>query len=218
MITLCWAAKGGSGTTVVTAVLALRSPRPALLVDLDGELPCALALPSHDRPGVWDWFESDAPADHLDDLLVEAQPGTQMLCHRAEPAARPSALPEERLDELGRWLRRWCEHTRGDVVVDGGTGRPPGGLTGLADRNLLVTRNCYLALMRAHHLHTSIDGVVLIHEHWRSLDERNVELSLGVPVVAKVEFDPAIGRAIDSGLLISRIPGSLARPLERVAG
>ena len=38
MVTLCWAVKGGSGTTVVTSTLALESTRPALLVDLDGEI------------------------------------------------------------------------------------------------------------------------------------------------------------------------------------
>ena len=37
MVTICWAAKGGSGTTVVTAALALSSASPTLLVDLDGD-------------------------------------------------------------------------------------------------------------------------------------------------------------------------------------
>ena len=49
MLIACWSAKGGAGTTVVTAalglVLARRHPAGALLVDLAGDLPAALGLP-----------------------------------------------------------------------------------------------------------------------------------------------------------------------------
>ena len=52
MITICWAAKGGSGTTVVAATRALTTPHPTLLVDLAGDLPTTLGLTHPDGPGV----------------------------------------------------------------------------------------------------------------------------------------------------------------------
>ncbi len=79
MVILCWAAKGGSGATVVAAALALTSGRPTLLVDLDGELPAALGIPEPDRPGIDDWLASDAPASHLSDLQIALDPHVDLL-------------------------------------------------------------------------------------------------------------------------------------------
>ncbi|MFZ2440837.1 MAG: hypothetical protein WAW51_00670, partial [Ilumatobacteraceae bacterium] len=57
---LCWSAKGGSGTTVVSAALALvlSHRRPALLVDLAGDAPAALGIAEPAGPGVADWLAS----------------------------------------------------------------------------------------------------------------------------------------------------------------
>ena len=57
---LCWSAKGGSGTTVVAAALALVLARqqPTTLVDLAGDIPAALGLPQPSGPGVADWLAS----------------------------------------------------------------------------------------------------------------------------------------------------------------
>ena len=74
MVTLCWAAKGGSGTTVVAASFALNSTHPSLLVDLDGELPAALGLPEPERPGVAEWLATDSPAEQLAELLIGDRP------------------------------------------------------------------------------------------------------------------------------------------------
>ena len=49
-LTVCWSAKGGSGTTVVAAAFALGSSIDSLLVDLDGELPAALGRARAERP------------------------------------------------------------------------------------------------------------------------------------------------------------------------
>ena len=83
MVTVCWAAKGGSGTTVVAATLALRAPHPSLLVDLDGELPSVLGIAQPDRPGVADWMASAAPPDHLADLTVPLE-GPHELRHQSD--------------------------------------------------------------------------------------------------------------------------------------
>ena len=50
-VTVLWAAKGGSGTTVVTASLALSCPTDSLLVDLAGDLPDRPRPRAPGRPG-----------------------------------------------------------------------------------------------------------------------------------------------------------------------
>ena len=54
MITVCWAAKGGSGTTVFAAALALSRSAPTLLVDLDGDQPSVFGVPDASGPGLLD--------------------------------------------------------------------------------------------------------------------------------------------------------------------
>jgi hypothetical protein len=220
MITLCWSAKGGSGTTTVTAILALTARRPALLVDLDGEAHAALGLPTPTGPGVLDWLASGAPPEHLADLLVDVADGLALL---PEPSAhRDTAEPRHQHDadrwtELGTWLEGWSERRAGNVFVDAGTGEPPPGLAEHCTHSLLVTRGCYLSLTRAARLGTRPTGVVLVAEPGRALRAADVERSAGAPVVATVDVDPAVARALDSGLLASRIPRAVRRGLDRAA-
>jgi MinD superfamily P-loop ATPase len=216
MVTLCWAAKGGSGTTVVTASIALASPRPALLVDLDGELPAVLGLTEPVRPGVADWLATDTAASHLDGLLLDIAPTTWLLPWRSD--ARLRALPSpDRWAELGAWLHTWADEHGGEVTIDAGTGAPPEALVECVDHALLVTRPCYLSLRRAVRAHTRPTGVILVHEPGRALRRQEVEHALGAPVEAVVAIDPAIARAVDAGLLANRLPRSLARGVRGVA-
>jgi hypothetical protein len=60
-------------------------------------------------------------------------------------------------------------------------------------------------------------GVVLVDEPGRSLGQRDIEHALGVPVEAVVSLDPAVARAVDAGLLASRVPRMVTRALRRVA-
>jgi hypothetical protein len=85
-----------------------------------------------------------------------------------------------------------------------------------APLSLLVLRPCYLALRRAVAAPIRPSGVVLVGEPGRSLDASDVEDVLGVPVRVQIPYDPAIARAIDAGILISRLPRVLERAL-RVA-
>jgi hypothetical protein len=131
MVTLCWAAKGGSGTTVVAAALALSSPRPSLLVDLDGEVPAVLGLPDPDRPGVADWLQSDASADHLAELLVDIGPQAWLLpWQTANSVDHHQHLDnhDARWALLGDWLHDWSSQWGCDVTVDAGTRVPPDSL------------------------------------------------------------------------------------------
>jgi MinD superfamily P-loop ATPase len=206
MFTLCWSAKGGSGTTVVAAALAVAAPTPTLLVDLAGDLPLVLGIPVPTGPGVGDWSVSSAGTDRLDALRTSVTPGVDLV-HRG------------RIAPVGRWaeLGRHLAGLDASVVVDAGTGAPPAELCEYADRTLLVTRPCYLALHRAVALRESVDGIVLIDEPGRALTTADVSAALGAPVVAQLDFDPSVARAVDAGLLLSRLPAALRRELGAAA-
>lgn len=204
-LTICWSAKGGSGTTVVAAALALNASSDALLIDLDGELPAALGLPEPTGQGLSDWFASDAPEGSVLDLAVDVTRSTRLVPRG--PAA--IAKDAERWQALGAYLAT----SPLDVVVDAGCGTPPVALLAERVRSLLVTRACYLALLRASRLPRP-DGIVLVAEHARSLTAADVARSIGAPVVATVAIDPAIARAVDAGLLAARLPGSMLKSLD----
>jgi len=209
MLTICWAAKGGSGTTVFAAAKALASERPTLLVDLAGDVMAVLGLPDPDGPGAHDWLRSDAPGERLSRLEHTA---TEHL----------SVVPAGRIDGSdhgGRWFEL-SAHLRAEtrpVIVDAGSGRPPASLLAAADETLLVTRACYIALRRAVSGGIAPSGVVLIEEPGRSLRAADVEASIGAPVVSTALLDPAIARAVDAGLLVSRLPSAWRRQLRAAA-
>lgn len=204
-ITLCWAAKGGSGTTVVSAGLALVSEPPTVLIDMAGDLPAALGLGQMGDTGLGDWLATDTPAEQLADLTTEIASGVHLLTRGSGPldGAR------ERLDELLDHLAGTYRH----VVIDAGTTDPDPLLAERADRRLLVTRACYLALRRALGQHIRPTGVVLVSELGRALRPVDVEAAIGAPIVADIAVDPSIARAVDAGLLAARLPRVLRRDL-----
>jgi hypothetical protein len=207
-VTVCWAAKGGSGTTVVTATLGLSCTTDSLLVDLAGDLPAVLGVARPPGQGVADWLRSDAPAAALDDLAVTVDRTTRLV-----PRGSSDVDPlSPRWSELVEWLTQ-----RTSVFVDAGTGVPPLGLVTGDVRSLLVTRACYLAVTAAGALRYRPDGIVLVSEPWRSLRPFDVERAIGAPVVASVSHDPAVPRAVDAGLLRARVPRMLARELRGAA-
>lgn len=205
---LCWSVKGGSGTTVVAASLALvcSQQRPTLLLDLAGDAPATLGLPEPSGPGVADWLASPtADAAALVRLAVPANDQLRVLPLGAGFTA-----------DAARWtaLAAALAEVEATVVIDAGTGAPPAALVAAATQRLLVTRPCYLALRRAvaHH-GASTDGptgIVLVAEPSRALHARDVERALGAPVVAEVPVDPVIARSVDAGLLATRLPRSLS--------
>jgi MinD-like ATPase involved in chromosome partitioning or flagellar assembly len=215
MLIACWSPKGGSGTTVVAASLALllarRDPLGALLVDVAGDAPAALGLAEPDGPGVAGWLAAGAtvPADALARLEVPGAAGLAML-----PRGRGS-LREDRADVLASLLQADAR----PVVADCGqaTDGVALALAGGATRSILVTRPCFLALRRALACPLRPSEVVLLCEPGRSLSRVDVEDCLGVPVVAEVAVDPAVARAVDAGLLAARLPRRLARELGRAA-
>lgn len=215
MLVACWSAKGGSGTTVVAAALALsfaRTAGGAVLADLAGDAPCVLGMHEPDGPGLTEWLGAGAsvPADALSRIEVEAAPGLWLL-----PRGGGSADATARADVLASLLL-------GDartVVADCGVG-PVGAaraVAAAASVSLLVVRPCYVALRRALAAPLRPSGVVLVSEPGRALGARDVEDVLGVPVRAEVTVEAAVARAVDAGLLTSRLPRSLERALRRAA-
>ncbi len=208
MLTICWAAKGGSGTTVFATARALSTPTPTVVIDLAGDVMAVLGLPDPDGPGIHDWLGSESPADRLARLEHRVSDHTFVIA-----AGRGGGDPKRRWFELAAHLRADSRH----VIVDAGTGRPPDALVAAADETLLVTRACYLSLRRAVAVGIVPTGVVLVQEPGRSLRAADIEASIGAPIVSTALLDPAIARAVDAGLLASRLPSGWRRQLRGAA-
>jgi hypothetical protein len=219
VLVACWSTKGGAGTTVVAAALAVLAARSAaggaVLVDLAGDVPAALGLPPADAPaGVADWLAAapDVPPDGLGRLEVPVQAGLSLVPQGRGP------LPPAAGDLLASLLA-------GDprpVVVDCGridvpSGQAAAAVAAGAGRSLLVLRACYLGLRRAAAAPVHPSGVVLVAEEGRAITAADVEAAIGAPVVARVRVTDTVARAVDSGLLASHLPRSLARDLRHAA-
>lgn len=216
MLITCWSAKGGVGTTVVAAGLALAAAhrphaRPPLLVDLAGDVPACLGVADPTGPGVADWAGAglEVPPDALARLETEVTPGLRLLHRGSGP------LDGERCALLAQVLSA----SRRTVVVDCGRVVDRTGVFRVlaeADRSLLVTRPCVMALKRAVGGPGRPTGVVVVRESGRTLGPLDVGACVGAPVVADLAVDPAVARAVDSGLLSVRLPRAYATALGRV--
>jgi hypothetical protein len=204
---LCFAMKGGSGTTVVSCALAI-ALSPSVLVDLGGDAPTALGVASPSGPGIAEWMRSptSTPAS-LAPLAIAAGNSTSVLPRGDD------TIPDGQFPRLVDALRQFTA----PIVVDGGTGRPHPSLAAAADHVVLVTRPCFLALRRATESGVAIDSVVLVSEPGRALRARDVEGAVGAPVVADVQVDPLVARAVDAGMLATRLPRQLTQAMRRVA-
>jgi hypothetical protein len=221
LLIACWSPKGGSGTTVVAATLGLllaeELPNGAVVADLEGDVPIVLGFPdpAFDR-GLRQWLAAspDVGADALRRLVVAADaPGLSVLPSGAAGVA--GAAREGRADDLvtalsalGRPVVCDCGTLRDDAEVAVAAG---------ATLSLCVVRPCYVALRRALRAPVRPSGVVLVTEPGRSLGRRDVENVIGALVRAEIELDPLVARAVDAGLLATRLPRGLHRALRDAA-
>ena len=60
-------------------------------------------------------------------------------------------------------------------------------------------------------------GVILLTEPGRALRRSDIETALNLPVAAELTIDPAVARAVDAGLLTTRLPAGAARSLRSLA-
>ena len=212
MLVLFWSAKGGSGVTVVAAATALVSGRngPTVLVDLGGDTHAALGVPAPIGPGALDWMDApNATPDGLFRLGVDVADGLRVV------GAGSSHEPVT-ADSWER-LAAACTSRPDTVIVDAGRHVPPEVMHGAAAQSILVVRPCFLGLRRAARHSSFATAAVLVTEPGRALTAADVERALGVTVEAEVPWDPAVARAVDAGLLSSRLPNGLVRQLRRIA-
>lgn len=223
MLIAVWSPKGGSGVTVVAAALAVLLAREvrggAVVADLEGDVPMVLGAPEPPPGrGLRQWLA--AGADVGDDALrrlavaVAGEGDLRMLPSGGRRPALPAAR-EGRADALVTALRSFGP----PVVADCGTLADDAevALAAGATSSLAVLRPCYVALRRALAAPVRPSAVVLVDEPDRSLGRRDVETVLGVPVRAELCVNAAVARAVDAGLLASRLPPALARALREAA-
>jgi Cellulose biosynthesis protein BcsQ len=186
------------------------------------------------------------PADGLSRLEVPVGPGLHLLplgsvapgarrelvagpanqgLFRATPAGPESpagvGLGPTRGEVLCSLLAADPRFVVADVGLVDGRGTPEGdaavALAAMATHSLLVLRPCFLALRRAVAAPLRPSGVVLVEEEGRAIQRSDVEATLGVQVCARVPVSPLVARAVDSGLLVRRLPASLTSALRHVA-
>jgi hypothetical protein len=184
----------------------------AVLVDLDGDAPAVLGVSEPTGQGVRDWLAlPTAGSEALARLTRPGTAGVDLVPAGEAPAdGWPPGRAAALVDALGAERR--------PVVVDAGLVHGERyELAARATQSLLVVRNCYLGLRRAVAVPVRPSGVVLVREPGRSLGRADVEDVLGVPVVASIDLSPDVARAVDAGLLVSRLPRGLERSLRRAA-
>ena len=214
MLVCFWSPKGGSGTSVVAAAAALVLAREtdARIVDLAGDQPAVLGFAHDPVPGLLDWMRAGpgAPSDALDHLAVDVAPRLTLL-----PAGDP--LGEPPVPEAGAALAVALDADPRPAVCDLGRLDAPAlpAFAEVAGISIVVVRGCYLGLRRAvrHPAITEAMGAIVIDEHGRSLGAHDVEDVLGLPVLATIPARTSIARAVDAGVLPTRLPDSLGRPL-----
>lgn len=246
MIYAFWALKGGTGTTSLATALALNLAREGqkeiLLVDLAGEIPAVLGIPSLTPVGIGDWLsvEENLEADSLKHLEYEVIDGLHLLPRgRACLATLSQVLtPDALVAELGFQVSIYSENfikqleaDERTVIVDCGN---------LWDTSLNVrnqdecqqpdllfrrevakagnvswafSRSCYLSLRRLAGFNMTPDGVVFLKELGRALTGSDISEIVGSPIVCTVSVETSVMTAIDSGLLSVRLPRRLEKML-----
>ena len=203
----CWSTKGGSGTTVVAAALALSRAATGAsvrLVDFAGDLPAALGIVEPDSPGVTDWLVArDATTDDLMQSFIPVTSRVTLLPLGTQPTL---ALTDADAMRLAHALATDASCT----IVDVGTHPNAAAICAQATKSILIVRPCYLALRRATRSTITSDSVIVVQEPGRALTTRDIEGVVGTKVTATIPVDPTIARAVDAGLLSSRLPIALA--------
>jgi hypothetical protein len=91
-------------------------------------------------------------------------------------------------------------------------------VAGSSQRSLLVVRACYMAVRRARQAPLLPTGVVVVREPGRVLHSEDIADAVGAPLLAEIEVDPAVARAVDAGLLNgTRLPRSIERSLRHAS-
>lgn len=210
MFTIFSSPKGGSGTSVVAASLAIvsSSTTRTLLLDLAGDQAAILGLP--DPPvGLSDWVNG-MTHHNFDEILIECADNLFLA---------PTGSFDFDILNVNAWKNLAQALTSKldegfNIVIDFGKEEMPLALRKFPVQHYIVTRPCYLSLRRAVNLEKSWSGVVVIREPERVLTTSDVESVLKLTCVAEIPYSRDISSRVDSGLLKSRLPWSLRTALE----
>lgn len=211
MLTAVWSTKGGVGVTAIAAMLALGQAERAeqtLVVDLCGDMVAALGVTESSGPGLADWCATPRrAAETLARIEVAVRPNLTLVRRGTGPLVEAAGLIE------------LLTGSKRQIVVDCGNVREPGfarDVAAAADHRLVVVRACYLTLRAAMAPPVEPTGVVFVRERGRALGLADIEAVIAAPVVAEVAHDVAVARAIDAGLITTRLPRALIRTMGRV--
>jgi hypothetical protein len=216
MLLSLWSPKGGAGTSVFAAACALvvARHRPVRLADLGGDQPAILGLAGEPVPGLGDWLAAgvDAPADALDRLEVPVRTNLGLL-----PLGL--GLPSDATPEAGAALGVVLSADTRCTIADVSHASIPAvrALIEVSDLAVIVVRDCYLALRAARRdpLLPCASGALAMEETGRALGAAEVRDVLGLEVLASVPVRMPIARAVDAGVLTSRVPESLEKAAKR---
>lgn len=77
----------------------------------------------------------------------------------------------------------------------------------------LVIQPCYLALRRATKFFDApeIKGIIVHTQPGRALTSRDISRAIGAPVISEYLTDPAVARAVDAGILATRLARSITQ-------
>jgi hypothetical protein len=198
--------KGGSGTSVVSALLALAISGKAstTLVDVEGDQSDIFGV-SVPETGFRDWWRSGRDASALGQLGVALSPALQLV----GPGNPAVPFTDRQIDVS----------SDRPVIFDAGTVRDDcvaAHVVEASSKSLLILRPCYLAARRASSTSLRVDGLIVVEERGRALQAHDLGDVVGAPVVATVPWDVSIARTIDAGRLGNRVPKG-ARSLEVLA-
>lgn len=82
-----------------------------------------------------------------------------------------------------------------------------------ADRSMLLVKSCFLNVHAAIGSGHRVDGLVVLGDQERRISNDDIAAALGNNVHASIAVLPAVARAVDAGLLGSRLPRSFSRSL-----
>jgi len=120
----------------------------------------------------------------------------------------------ENLDYVNQWDPAGDNGSYDHVVIDLGTLAENCNETKPSDENnrtYLVARLCYLSLRAASS--STVDTLIVISEQGRALQFSDAEAVIDAGTYIEVKHDPAISRAVDAGLLSTRMPRPLHKAL-----
>lgn len=211
MATALWSMKGGSGVSSVACMLAIAQVErasPTALLDLDGDVPALLGMNETDGPGLADWLATPSRSSStLARITQDVAPDLQVIVRGKGVLSPDAEVLVEALADFDQLTIVDCGTLSTAVAV---------GMAAAATQRLVVTRPCYLALRALRATPVRPTGVIMVDERGRALGRSDVEAVVGAPVIASIASDPAIARALDAGLLSTRLPRGLIRALGSV--